>query len=135
MRTDSGQPYFSNGVMIVAAAAILALIGTYCSQFIVWVGILACIALTVCWALIPKFNIFMDSRIKVFKYLYYDSRNEPMSYALWSLCMVAVVFWGLGQWLQDRYLELDTIYGFTSLYVVFCVMTFVGYYKDYDRLP
>ena len=135
MRNTTGMPYFSNGIMIIGACALLALIGTYCSEFITWVGILGTIALVVCWALIPEFNMFMDNRIKVHKYLYYDSRNEPMSYALWSLCMVAVVFWGLGQWLQDRYLELDTIYGFTSLYFVFCVMTFVGYYKDYDRLP
>lgn len=135
MRTDSGKPYLSNGFMLMAAAAFLALLGASVSAVIMWIGIVANIALVVCWALIPKFNMFMDNRIKVFKYIYFDSKNDPLSYALWSLCMVAVIFWGTGEYLESRTFELDAIYGFISLYIVFCTMVFVGYYKDYDRLP
>ena len=85
--------------------------------------------------MIPEFNLFMDSKIKIFKYIYYDSKNDPLSYALWSLCLFAVIVWGVGEYYVDKSLEYDSIYGFTSLYFIFFVMVFVGYYKDYERLP
>ena len=135
MKTSSERPYISNGFMFIVVASILALIGASVSAFIMWVGIIANITLTVCWALIPEFNLFMDSKIKIFKYIYYDSKNDPLSYALWSLCLFAVIVWGAGEYFVDKSLEYDSIYGFTSLYFIFFVMVFVGYYKDYERLP
>ena len=135
MRNTTGMPYVGNGTMFLAAASFLALLGMYTSAIIMWAGILINIALVVCWALIPKFNMFMDNRIKVFKYIYFDSKNDPLSYAIWSLCMIAVIFWGVGEYLESRTFDFDAIYGFISLYIVFCVMVFVGYYIDYDKLP
>ena len=135
MRGTSGMSYIGNGTMLLAASSFLALLGAYASSIIMWIGILANIALVVCWALIPKFNMFMDNKIKVFKYIYFDSKNDPLSYAVWTLCMLAVIYWGVSEYKEYQSIDLDSVYGFISLYVVFCIMVFVGYYKDYDRLP
>jgi hypothetical protein len=135
MRNPGGMPYLSNGLMFIAAASGLALLGASVSSVIMWVGIVANIALVVCWALLPKFNSFMDNRIKVFKYIYFDSKNDPLSYALWALCMSCVIVWGFGEYREQQSLDLDAVFGFITLYIIFCVMVFVGYYKDYDRLP
>ena len=135
MKTNTSSP-ITNGILMMAVAAGFAFIGGLINNWLFYTGLVLSALFVILWALSYKFNLFMEAKIKVFTYIKYDFRNEPIHYIGLVFIWLVVLFW-LFQDLSQEYREVgtDVLLGLFSVYLVSCVMVLWGYFKDYDKLP
>jgi hypothetical protein len=120
---------------MLAAAAGLAFIGGLLTDWLFYIGLAVCALFVILWVLNFKFNLFMDGKVKLFSFIKYDFKNEPLHYigivGIWGV----VLFWFYRDVSDGREVGTDVLLALFSIYLVSCVMVLWGYYKDYDRLP
>ena len=135
MKTNTSSP-ITNGILLLAVSAGFAFIGGLINNWLFYTGLVLSALFVILWALSYKFNLFMEAKIKVFTYIKYDFRNEPIHYIGLVFIWLVVLFW-LFQDLSQEYREVgtDVLLGLFSVYLVSCVMVLWGYFKDYDKLP
>lgn len=134
MKTYSTSP-ITNGVVMMAVSAGFAFIGGLLTNWLFYSGLVLGVAFVILWALSYKFNLFMESEVKLFSFIKYDFKNEPIHY-IGLLCIWFVVLFWLYQDVSNyREIGTDVLVGLFSIYLISCVMVFWGYFKDYDKLP
>jgi len=134
MKTTSTSP-ITNGILMMAVSAGFAFIGGLLTNWLFYIGLVLGVVFVVLWALSYKFNLFMESKVKLFSFIKYDFKNDPVHY-ITVLCIWGVVlFWLYQDVSEHREIGTDVLMGLFSVYLVSCVMVFWGYFKDYDRLP
>lgn len=125
----------TNGILMMTAAAGFAFIGGLINNWLFYAGLLMSIVFVVLWAVNYKFNLFMDGKVKLFSFIKYDFKNDPVHYVgligIWGV----VLFWLYQDLTSYKEVGTDVLLGLFSIYLVSCVMVFWGYFKDYDRLP
>ncbi len=134
MKTNTSSP-ITNGIMMMAVSAGFAFIGGLITEWLFYIGLAMGLLFVVLWALSYKFNLFMESKIKIFKYIKFDFKNDPKHYIGLILIWLVVLFWLFKDILDYREIGTDVFLGLFSVYLVSCVMILWGYFKDYDRLP
>lgn len=134
MKTTS-ESYISNATVMLAAAAGLAFLGGLINDWLLYIGFGVSLLFVVLWSLNFNFNRFMDSKVKLYTYVRYDFKNDPIHYVSVLFMWGVVLFWFYRDYSESRQIGFDVILGLYSLYIVSCVMVLWGYYKDYDRLP
>ena len=134
MKTNTSSP-ITNGIMMMAVSAGFAFLGGLLTNWLFYSGLVMGIVFVVLWAISYKFNLFMEAKIKIFKYIKFDFKNDPIHYVGLILIWVVVLFWMLKDIYDYREIGEDVFLGLFSVYLVSCVMVFWGYFKDYDRLP
>lgn len=134
MKTTSTSP-ITNGILMMAVSAGFAFIGGLLTNWLFYIGLVLGIVFVVLWALSYEFNLFMESKVKLFSFIKYDFKNEPIHY-IGLLCVWFIVLFWLYQDVSNyREIGTDVLLGLFSIYLVSCVMVLWGYFKDYDRLP
>ena len=134
MKTNTSSP-ITNGIMMMAVAAGFGFIGGLITEWLFYLGVVMGFLFVVLWALSFRFNLFMESKIKIVKYIRFDFKNDPIHYVGLILIWVVVLFWLLKDIYDYREIGEDVFLGLFCVYLVSCVMVFWGYFKDYDRLP
>jgi len=134
MKTNTSSP-ITNGIMMMAVSAGFAFIGGLITEWLFYIGLAMGLLFVVLWALSYKFNLFMEAKIKIFKYIKFDFKNDPKHYIGLILIWLVVLFWLFKDILDYREIGTDVFLGLFSVYLVSCVMILWGYFKDYDRLP
>ena len=134
MKTNTSSP-ITNGILMMAVSAGFAFIGGLITEWLFYIGLVMGLLFVVLWALSFRFNLFMESKIKIFKYIKFDFKNDPINYVGLILIWVVVLFWLFKDILDYREIGTDVFLGLFSVYLVSCVMILWGYFKDYDRLP
>ena len=134
MKTNTSSP-ITNGIMMMAVSAGFAFIGGLITEWLFYIGLAMGLLFVVLWALSYKFNLFMEAKIKIFKYIKFDFKNDPKHYIGLILIWLVVLFWLFKDILDYREKGTDVFLGLFSVYLVSCVMILWGYFKDYDRLP
>jgi hypothetical protein len=135
MKTTNHSSPITNGIVMMAVAAGFAFIGGLLTNWLFYSGLVIGLAFVVLWALSYKFNLFMESKVKLFSFIKYDFRNEPTHYIGLLSVWCIVLFWFYQDYSNHREIGTDVLLGLFSIYLVSCVMVFWGYFKDYDRLP
>lgn len=134
MKTTNTSP-ITNGIVMMAVAAGFAFIGGLLTDWLFYIGLVLGILFVVLWALSYKFNLYMEGKVKLFSFIKYDFKNDPVHY-ITVLCIWGVIlFWGYQDLSEGKEIGTDVLLGVFSIYLVSCVMVFWGYFKDYDRLP
>jgi hypothetical protein len=134
MKTTNTSP-ITNGIVMMAVAAGFAFIGGLLTDWLFYIGLVLGLLFVVLWALSYKFNLYMEGKVKLFSFIKYDFKNDPVHY-ITVLCIWGVIlFWGYQDLSEGKELGTDVLLGIFSMYLVSCVMIFWGYFKDYDRLP
>lgn len=134
MKTTN-ESYISNATIMLAAAAGLAFIGGLINDWLLYMGFAVSLLFVVLWTLNFKFNMFMDNKVKLFSFIKYDFKNDPVHY-ISVLCIWGIIlFWFYQDYSDGKQIGFDVILGFYGIYIVSCVMVLWGYFKDYDRLP
>lgn len=134
MKTTSTSP-ITNGILMMAVSAGFAFIGGLLTNWLFYIGLVLGVVFVVLWALSYEFNLFMESKVKLFSFIKYDFKNEPIHY-IGLLCVWFIVLFWLYQDVSNyREIGTDVLLGLFSIYLVSCVMVLWGYFKDYDRLP
>lgn len=134
MKTNTSSP-ITNGILMMAVAAGFGFIGGLITEWLFYLGVVMGFLFVVLWAISFRVNLFMESKIKIFKYIKFDFKNDPIHYVGLILIWVVVLFWLLKDIYDYREIGEDVFLGLFSVYLVSCVMVFWGYFKDYDRLP
>lgn len=134
MKTNSTSP-ITNGIVMMAVAAGFAFIGGLLTDWLFYIGLVLGILFVVLWALSYEFNLFMESKVKLFSFIKYDFKNDPIHYVGLLCVWFIVLFWGYQDLSDHKEVGTDVLLGVFSIYLVSCVMIFWGYFKDYDRLP
>lgn len=134
MKTNTSSP-ITNGIMMMAVAAGFGFIGGLITEWLFYLGVVMGFLFVVLWAISFRVNLFMESKIKIFKYIKFDFKNDPIHYVGLILIWVVVLFWLLKDIYDYREIGEDVFLGLFCVYLVSCVMVFWGYFKDYDRLP
>lgn len=134
MKTTSNS-YVTNATVMLAAAAGLAFLGGLLTNWLFYSGLALSILFVVLWTLNFKFNMFMDSKVKLFSFIKYDFKNGPVHYMGLLFIWLVVLFWLFQDMSNYREVGTDVLIGLFSIYLVTCLMIFWGYYTDYDRLP
>ena len=119
----------------MAVSAGFAFIGGLITNWLFYAGLVMSVVFVVLWALSYEFNLFMEGRIKILKYIYYDCRNDPIDYVTIAFIWCVVLFWVISDYTQYGDIGTDVLYGIFAIYLVTSVMVLWGYFKDYDRLP
>lgn len=135
MRIRNTSSPITNGVLLLAVAAGFAFIGGLITNWLFYSGLVMSISFVVLWAINYKFNLFMEGRIKLLKYIYYDFKNQPVDYITTTFIWCVIGFWGISDYTQYREIGTDVLLAILLMYLISCVMVFWGYFKDYDRLP
>jgi hypothetical protein len=120
---------------MLAAAAGFAFIGGLLTEWLFYIGLVVSAFFVILWTINFKFNLFMDSKVKLFSFIKYDFKNEPINYVSIGFIWLVVLFWFYKDLSDGREVGTDVLLGLFSMYLVSCVMVLWGYYKDYDRLP
>jgi hypothetical protein len=134
MKTHSTSP-ITNGIVMMAVSAGFAFIGGLLTNWLFYSGLVLGVAFVILWALSYKFNLFMESEVKLFSFIKYDFKNDPIHYISLLCVWFVVLFWLYQDVSENREIGFDVLLGLFSIYLVSCVMVFWGYFKDYDRLP
>ena len=120
---------------MMAVSAGFAFIGGLLTNWLFYIGLVLGVVFVILWALSYEFNLFMESKVKLFSFIKYDFKNEPIHY-IGLLCVWFIVLFWLYQDVSNyREIGTDVLLGLFSIYLVSCVMVLWGYFKDYDRLP
>ena len=120
---------------MMAVSAGFAFIGGLLTNWLFYIGLVLGVVFVVLWALSYKFNLFMESKVKLFSFIKYDFKNDPVHY-ISVLCIWGIVlFWMYQDVSENREIGFDVLLGLFGIYLVSCVMVFWGYFKDYDQLP
>jgi hypothetical protein len=135
MKVTNNNSPITNGILMMAVAAGFAFIGGLLSPWLFYIGLVLGVFFVVLWTLSYKFNLFMESKVKLFSFIKYDFRNDPVHYLGVLSIWVIVLFWGYQDFSEGREIGFDVFLGLFGIYLVSCVMVFWGYFKDYDRLP
>jgi hypothetical protein len=135
MKVTNNNSPITNGILMMAVAAGFAFIGGLLSPWLFYIGLVLGVFFVVLWTLSYKFNLFMESKVKLFSFIKYDFRNDPVHYLGVLSIWVIVLFWGYQDYSEGREIGFDVFLGLFGIYLVSCVMVFWGYFKDYDRLP
>jgi hypothetical protein len=135
MKVTNNNSPITNGILMMAVAAGFAFIGGLLTNWLFYSGLVIGLAFVVLWALSYKFNLYMEGKVKLFSFIKYDFKNDPVHY-IGVLCMWGIVlFWGYQDLSEGREVGTDVLLGIFSMYLVSCVMVFWGYFVDYDNLP
>jgi hypothetical protein len=134
MKTNSTSP-ITNGIVMMAVSAGFAFIGGLLTDWLFYIGLVLGILFVVLWALSYEFNLFMESKVKLFSYIKFDFKNDPKHYVALVFIWCIVLFWLFKDLSDYREIGTDVFLGLFSVYLVSCVMILWGYFKDYDRLP
>lgn len=132
--TNNSSP-ITNGILMMAVAAGFAFIGGLLTDWLFYSGLVLGLVFVVLWALSYKFNLFMEGKIKLFSFIKYDFKNDPIHYIGISCMWGVILFWFYQDYSNNREIGTDVLLGLFSMYLISCVMVFWGYFKDYDRLP
>ena len=132
--TNNSSP-ITNGILMMAVAAGFAFIGGLITDWLFYIGLVLGLLFVGLWALSYKFNLYMEGKVKLFSFIKYDFKNDPVHY-IGVLCMWGVIlFWGYQDLSEGKEVGTDVLLGIFSMYLVSCVMVFWGYFVDYDNLP
>lgn len=124
----------TNGILMMAVSAGFAFIGGLIANWLFYAGLVMGIVFVVLWALSYKFNLFMEEPIRIFKYIKYDFKNDPVHYITGIFIWGVILFWLYQDLSSYREVGFDVLLSIFSMYLVSCVMILWGYFKDYDRL-
>ena len=100
MKIKNTSSPITNGILMMAVAAGFAFIGGLITDWLFYSGLVMSIVFVVLWALNYKFNLFMEGKIKVLKYIYYDFKNEPIDYVTTLFIWCVITFWGVSDYVQ-----------------------------------
>lgn len=134
MKTNTSSP-ITNGILMLAVSAGLAVLGGLLTNWLMYSGLALSLVFVVLWSLHTKFNSFMENRIKLFSFVKYDFKNDPIHYTILLCIWFTVLFWLFKDLSEYREVGTDVLLGLFSIYLVSCVMVLLGYYRDYERLP
>jgi hypothetical protein len=135
MKTNSSSNYIINGTVMLAAAAGLAFIGGLLTDWLFYSGLVVSALFVILWSLNFKFNLFMDGKVKLFSFIKYDFKNDPVHYITIVCIWGIVLFWMYQDVSNYREIGTDVLMGLFGIYLVSCVMVLWGYFVDYDNLP
>ena len=125
---------FGNGILYLMLSTGFALIGGMVSDYLFYFGLLMDAVIVMVWALSYEGNRFMDSPVKVLRYMKYDFRNGPIYYLMAAGCWIVTIIQSSFDYYQFGYIEYDMWLSLTCIYFISCVMVLWGYTKDYDKL-
>lgn len=125
---------FGNGILYLMLSTGFALIGGMVSDYLFYFGLLMDAAIVMVWALSYEGNRFMDSPVKVLRYMKYDFRNGPIYYVIAAGCWIVTIINAILDYSRFNYIEFDIWLSLISIYFISCVMVLWGYTKDYDKL-
>ena len=132
--TNNSSP-ITNGILMIAVAAGFGFLGGLLTDWLFYSGLVLGLVFVVLWALSYKFNLFMEGEVKLFSFIKYDFKNDPVHYitviCIWSV----ILFWFYQDYSNHREIGTDVVLGVFWMYLVSCIMVLWGYFKDYDRLP
>jgi hypothetical protein len=135
MKVTNNNSPITNGIVMMAVAAGFAFIGGLLTDWLFYIGLVLGLLFVGLWALSYKFNLYMEGKVKLFSFIKYDFKNDPVHY-IGVLCMWGVIlFWGYQDLSEGKEVGTDVLLGIFSMYLVSCVMVFWGYFVDYDNLP
>ena len=132
--TNNSSP-ITNGIVMMAVAAGFAFIGGLLTDWLFYSGLVLGIVFVVLWALSYEFNLYMEGKVKLFSFIKYDFKNDPVHYTAMLCIWGIILFWFYQDYSNNREIGFDVILGLFCVYLVSCVMVFWGYFKDYDKLP
>lgn len=129
------SPGISNLTFMFIWASSITLLGGSFSTGLFIFGLLLNVIIVITYVINQKINRILDNDVKIGKYLYYDFKNEPVSYLITLGCLIITTVWIIKDTLEGRGLELDSLIGFYSIYFIISVMILIGYIRDYEKLP
>jgi hypothetical protein len=135
MKVTNNSSPITNGIVMMAVAAGFAFIGGLLTDWLFYIGLVLGLLFVVLWALSYKFNLFMEGKVKLFSFIKYDFKNDPVHYVgvlgMWGV----ILFWFYQDYSNNREIGTDVLLGFFSMYLISCVMVLWGYFIDYENLP
>ena len=135
MKVTNNNSPITNGIVMMAVAAGFAFIGGLLTDWLFYIGLVLGLFFVGLWALSYKFNLYMEGKVKLFSFIKYDFKNDPVHY-IGVLCMWGVIlFWFYQDYSNNREIGTDVLLGLFSMYLISCVMVLWGYFVDYDNLP
>jgi hypothetical protein len=135
MKVTNNNSPITNGILMMAVAAGFAFIGGLVTDWLFYIGLVLGLVFVVLWALSYEFNLFMESKVKLFSFIKYDFKNDPVHYLSVLFIWGIVLFWGYQDYSDGKEIGFDVFLGLFGIYLVSCVMVFWGYFQDYDKLP
>jgi hypothetical protein len=127
---------FSNGHLVIIFIVVFAYLGGVLSNFFYYVA--PCLGVfTFCLdTFVPKFNKFMDSKVKLYEFIKIDFKpNFIKSYMMLIIMLIIVSGWAISDYSNNRRISSDVFFAFFSIYVIFSTMILIKYYKKYEELP
>ncbi len=124
----------SNLTFMFIWATSLTLLGGFLSTGLFLFGLMINAAIVITYVVSQKINRVLDNEVKIGKYVYYDFKNDPVSYVLTLLCLVVSTIWIIKDTLEGEGLQIDSLLGFYTAYFIISLMILVGYIRDYEKL-
>ena len=135
MKVTNNSSPITNGIVMMAVAAGFAFIGGLLTDWLFYIGLVLGLFFVVLWALSYKFNLYMEGKVKLFSFIKYDFKNDPVHYVgvlgMWGV----ILFWFYQDYSNNREIGTDVLLGLFGMYLISCVMVLWGYFVDYDNLP
>ena len=135
MRVNSSHTTFTNGVFMSMWSLSMIAIGGLVSNFLLYLGFAMYFVVIILWILSYEINLFMDKPVKIGSYIYYDFKNDPVSYIIVPFCFLIACVWLYADWVTQSSFNFDSLLGFYCSYFILSVMVLYGYIKEYDKLP
>lgn len=121
-------------LMFIWATSVTLLGGSFSTGLFLF-GLILNTAIVITYVISQKISRIFDNEVKIGKYVYYDFKNDPVSYIITLLCLIVTTVWIIKDTLEGEGLQLDSLIGFYSIYFIISVMVLIGYIRDYEKLP